>query len=64
VLGMLLKRLHESTRITIAGVTASIGAVCAMDPPEDIERLIRAADDLMYEVKAAGRDGLKIKGVA
>ena len=64
VLGMLLKRLHESTQITIAGVTASIGAVCAMDPPEDIERLLRAADDLMYEVKASGRDGLKIKGVA
>jgi PleD family two-component response regulator len=35
-----------------------------MDPPEDIERLLRAADDLMYEVKAAGRDGLRIKGVS
>jgi diguanylate cyclase (GGDEF)-like protein len=64
VLGMLLRRLHESTKITIAGVTASIGAVCAMDAPYDVEVLVRAADDLMYEVKAQGRDGLRIKTVA
>lgn len=63
VLGMLLRRLHESTKITVSGVTASIGAVCAMDAPHDVEVLVRAADDLMYEVKAHGRDGVRIKTV-
>ena len=38
------------------GVSASIGAVTFVHPPEDVNVLLRSADELMYEAKHAGKD--------
>jgi len=40
-------------------VTASIGVVSFETPPPDVEALVHAADALMYEVKAAGKNALR-----
>lgn len=59
-----LETLVDSFRATPAlaqsGVTASIGAVMATAPPAALDELVSAADAVMYEVKAAGRDGARI----
>ena len=38
------------------GISASIGAATFIYPPEDVNELLRAADELMYEAKGAGKD--------
>lgn len=38
------------------GVSASIGAVTFVHPPDDVNELLRAADAAMYEAKHAGKD--------
>lgn len=38
------------------GVSVSIGAVTFVRPPDDVDALIRAADELMYEAKHGGKD--------
>jgi diguanylate cyclase (GGDEF)-like protein len=40
-------------------VTASIGAICYGEPPGEIEPLLRAADELVSAVKAAGKNALR-----
>lgn len=37
-------------------VSASIGAATFLRPPDDVNALLRAADELMYEAKNAGKD--------
>ena len=38
------------------GVSVSIGAATFERPPEDVDALLRAADELMYDAKNAGKD--------
>jgi len=42
-------------------VTFSVGAVCCLNPPDSLDEIIRRADQLMYEVKEAGKDGCKVE---
>ena len=42
-------------------VTFSVGAVCCLNPPDSLDEVIRRADQLMYEVKEAGKDGCKVE---
>jgi diguanylate cyclase (GGDEF)-like protein len=64
----LLARLR--TRLEAGGarsggvVSFSIGAVTFTTPPSDVDALVRRADDLMYAVKADGRNGLRHETVA
>ncbi|MDQ3951998.1 MAG: GGDEF domain-containing protein [Actinomycetota bacterium] len=38
------------------GISVSIGAVTFLRPPDDVNALLRAADQAMYEAKDAGKD--------
>jgi diguanylate cyclase (GGDEF)-like protein len=38
----------------------SLGMVTCADGAADVERLLRGADQLMYEVKGAGKDGVRV----
>jgi len=44
-----------------APVTASIGAICYEDPPEDLSVLMHDADKVMYAAKAAGKNVLQLE---
>jgi len=50
-----------SERMTRAAwpVTLSVGAVTFVRPPAGVTEMIRLADDLMYEVKRAGKDAAR-----
>lgn len=58
---MLLARLAPRIRTaldSIAGeVTASIGIVTCLEPPESVDAIIGMADEVMYTVKRGGRNG-------
>jgi diguanylate cyclase (GGDEF)-like protein len=55
-----LERVRAAVRAmadrTGYAVSASIGAATFAQPPDDVNALLRAADQLMYEAKAAGKD--------
>ncbi len=63
----LLERLQQRVREEMARggwpVSASIGAVCFERAPDHGEQLLRRADALMYEVKAAGKNAIRIENV-
>ena len=40
-------------------VTVSVGAITCEGEPPGVDELVRRADDLMYEVKAAGKDAIR-----
>ena len=63
VLLKLLQGFGQSAHLVDTHVTPSIGVVCAMDAPSDLEIMIRAADDLMYDVKAGGRNAIRFKAI-
>ncbi len=46
--------LQQSPRFVQHGISASIGAVTAIDPPSTIDDFIASADAIMYEMKRAG----------
>ncbi len=55
-----LNRMRAAVR-TIAerkgyGISVSMGAATFVRPPNDMDALLRAADELMYEAKNAGKD--------
>jgi diguanylate cyclase (GGDEF)-like protein len=50
--------LYEAFRTESARPTCSVGAVTFAEPPLDVERAIAAADALMYQVKARGKDAV------
>ncbi len=50
--------LYEAFRTESARPTCSVGAVTFAEPTLDAERAIAAADALMYQVKARGKDGV------
>ena len=54
---VILERLRAevATRFASVAVTASIGGVTFETPPRDFDDLIRRADQLLYEAKAAGK---------
>ncbi len=55
-----LNRIRAAVRTyaeaTGYGVTMSIGAATFTRPPDDVNALLRAADELMYEAKHTGKD--------
>lgn len=56
---------HRATdrRATTVRVGASIGAAVARDPAIDPAQLVGAADELLYELKRAGKDGWRVRTV-
>lgn len=38
---------------------AGIGMLTYLSPPENVEEMIRRADDLMYSVKRGGKNNIK-----
>ena len=63
--GEILERLRgdieASMRATGCAVTASIGAIAADPAPADWETMLHAADGLMYGVKKAGKNRVKVQ---
>ncbi len=51
--------LREALRETPWPVTCSAGLVTFLTPPAGVRQMVRLADDLMYRVKAEGRDGVR-----
>jgi diguanylate cyclase (GGDEF)-like protein len=58
VVAKLRERLLQSMGNNRWPVTASIGSVTCPVPPPSVDALIAAADDLMYGVKKAGKNGI------
>ena len=52
-------RLAEVTLQYGSGLSFSIGAIVCVGAPESVDALIQRADALMYDVKQAGRNGLR-----
>lgn len=59
-----LERLRETLSRAFpegeCNVSASIGAVCWNTPPDEIDLMVSAADEVMYRVKAAGKNRVEI----
>ena len=58
-----LNRMRAAVR-TIAekadyAISVSVGAATFIRPPQDVNALLRAADELMYEAKNAGKDRIR-----
>jgi len=60
----LLQRLHRGLSGAVASSTVgfSIGAVTTMSPPS-AERLMAAADELLYEVKRTGKNAIRVESL-
>ncbi|MCY3021492.1 MAG: diguanylate cyclase [Planctomycetota bacterium] len=52
--------LHDAIRKNGTPVTLSIGAVTFSTPPPSVDDMIKRADNLMYEVKRAGKNGVAL----
>ena len=52
-------RLAEVTLQYGSGLSFSMGAIVCVGAPESVDALIQRADALMYDVKQAGRNGLR-----
>lgn len=65
VLGQIAERIRASIESDARAIgqplTVSVGAYLA-HPGEDMERVLRRADEALYAAKAAGRNGLRIAG--
>lgn len=61
--GPVLARLSGALASAVADfprrVTFSVGVVSFREPPSSVDDALRAADDLMYEVKRSGKAGLR-----
>ena len=57
----LQKNLLDAMKARGWPVTASIGAVCFVDPPAKIDRLVASADALMFQVKKKGKNSVLIE---
>ncbi len=58
LLQRLLRDLELAMRETNRRVTFSIGVVTADKPPHDVARLLRRADELMYQAKSGGKNAV------
>lgn len=60
----LLERLRAALAAALpaneCAISASIGAFCWDVPPEDVDAMISAADNIMYEVKKNGKNRVEI----
>ncbi|MFB4204978.1 hypothetical protein KBTX_01517 [wastewater metagenome] len=67
ILGQIAERIRASIESDARSVgqplTVSVGAYLAR-PGEDMERVLRRADEALYAAKAGGRNGLRIAGRA
>ncbi len=63
VIARLKERLDQQMQAHGWPVTFSIGLVAFAIPPQDIDELIGAADELMYEVKKGRKDGVLFKTI-
>mgnify|MGYP000991678150 CR=1 FL=1 len=65
---VLMARVHAAVRGAVAGVdcavSASIGAVAFAEVPDGLDAALRAADELMYEVKRGGKDAVRVTTAA
>jgi diguanylate cyclase (GGDEF)-like protein len=52
-------RLADAVADHAPGLTVSVGAVICVGAPESVDDLIRRADEIMYQVKNAGRNDLR-----
>ena len=63
----ILERLRVAISEVFPGteckVSASVGAVCWDVPPDDIEAMISEADNVMYRIKAAGKNRVEISSI-
>ena len=64
VLEKLLTMLSRSMRQHRWPVTFSIGGVTFLSPPENIDEMIKRADEVMYSVKQSGKNHLRQEEVA
>lgn len=64
---ILLNRLHQVLKESIIldglAFSASIGAICWEEPPEDIDNMISTADKIMYQAKKNGKNRVEIISV-
>jgi diguanylate cyclase (GGDEF)-like protein len=60
-IGKIEKGLAAEMRKNGWPVTFSIGVVTCLEAPRSVEHLTRAADELMYSVKARGKNGVAYK---
>lgn len=60
VLHKLKEQLVQAAECKRFGVSASIGAIVYNDIPNDLQPMLKAADTLMYTVKAAGKNSIRI----
>lgn len=63
VLEKVRSRLEQTPQLRACSVTASIGAVSCAQAPMDIHALLKTADELMYGVKRAGKNHVRIQSV-
>ncbi len=59
IVGKLLKKLQKTMADNHWPVTFSIGVATYRSVPENVEEAIRAADELMYEVKHNGKNDIR-----
>jgi diguanylate cyclase (GGDEF)-like protein len=60
VLERLCASIEAALHAPPCGVSASIGAVAWSTPPATSQEIMRGADDLMYEVKRAGKNSVRV----
>lgn len=56
-------RLAQNPQFQVCSVTSSIGAVTYTQAPTDINVMIKAADELMYKVKANGKNYVLVETI-
>jgi diguanylate cyclase (GGDEF)-like protein len=64
VLGKVVQMLNRSMQQNHWPVTFSMGAVTFVTPPESLQEMIKRADEVMYSIKASGKNRLKQEEVA
>ena len=53
------EQLHSSMKRHNSPVTFSIGLLSCSEPPESADEILTLADNLMYEVKKSGKNGIR-----
>jgi diguanylate cyclase (GGDEF)-like protein len=60
VLEKVRARLASTPEVQVCSTSVSIGAVSYTQAPSDLSKMIKMADDLMYNVKSSGKDGVQV----
>lgn len=64
VLEKIRARLASTPEMQVCSTSVSIGAVSYAQAPGDLSKMIKMADDLMYNVKSGGKDGVQVLPMA